>query len=36
MSPEEKEKYFANKEWTEINIEEQLFFVGDTLYLCCY
>ncbi len=36
MSPEEKEKYFANKEWTEINTEEQMFFVGDTLFLCCY
>ena len=36
MSLEEKEKYFGNKEWTEINIEEQLIFVDDSLYLCCY
>ena len=36
MSPEEKDKYFGNNEWSEINKEEQLVFVDNSLYLCCY
>ena len=36
MSVEDGEKYFGDKEWTEINTEEQLVFEGDAVYLCCY
>ena len=36
MTEEEKTKYFKGKNWTEINVEEQLVFVDDSLYLCCY
>lgn len=27
---------FENKNWTQLNLEEQLVFNGNTLYLCCY
>ena len=36
MSPEEKQKYFNNKEWTTLNTDEQMIFIEDILYLCCY
>lgn len=29
-------EHFADKDWDEFNAEEQLFFDGDTLHLCCY
>ncbi len=29
-------EHFANKDWDEFNAEEQLFFDGDTLHICCY
>lgn len=36
MAETEKELYFNNKEWTDINTQEQIVFVDDTAYLCCY
>lgn len=29
-------EHFAGKNWDEFNAEEQLFFDGDTLHICCY
>lgn len=36
MPEETKNSYFKDKNWDDINIKEQLIFVEDTLYLCCY
>lgn len=36
MPFQEKTIYFKDKNWNNINVEEQLVFVNDSLYLCCY
>lgn len=36
MTDKEKDFYFKDKSWDDIKIEEQLVFVDDSLYLCCY
>lgn len=28
--------YFAEQNWSELNLEEQLIFDGDTVHFCCY
>ena len=36
MSNEMKNEVFSNKEWDKFVPEEQMIFLGNTLYLCCY
>lgn len=36
MTKEEKDNYFKDKNWEKLDIDEQMVFVENTLYLCCY
>ena len=36
MPSEIYENYFANKDWPSLNINDQIYFEGDTMYWCVY
>lgn len=36
MSDVDKNNYFPDKEWDILNTQEQIVFVEDTMFLCCY
>ena len=36
MTEEEKNNYFKDRSWRKLDADEQMIFVEDTLYLCCY